>query len=217
LRESLGVLVGADRPLDVTDDVSLPSPPPLAGAERETAGREDLRLFRGRLEFANRVRRDSWTEYLPSLGLSIQPFWQSQPTPLLPGSGWQAQLALAWPLYDGGLRYGVIHERRSLEREAQLNLQNAERQASAEVRAADDELKRAHAALESVRVAARLAEEALALTNLGYQAGASTNIEVIDAERSARDAETQVAQAEDAWRQATLDLLLATGRFPGPR
>jgi outer membrane protein len=54
----------------------------------------------------------------------------------------------------------------------------------------------------------------LSLTNLAYRAGASTNIEVIDAERVARDADTSVAQAEDAWRQATLDLLLASGRFP---
>ena len=41
-----------------------------------------------------------------------------------------------------------------------------------------------------------------------------TNIEVIDAERQARDAESQVALAEDAARQARLDLLVATGAFP---
>lgn len=215
LRESLGVLVGVDRPLDATADGVLPVPP-AADAEREAqTQRPDLRLFRGRLGLARQIRRDSWTEYLPSLGAIVQPFWQSQPTVLLPGWGWQAQLGLSWSLYDGGLRYGTIHERQSLEREARLNLENAERQASAEVRTADDELQRSTAALESARRAAALAAEALTLTNLGYQAGASTNIEVIDAERRARDADTAVAQAEDAWRQSVLDLLLATGRFPG--
>ena len=38
--------------------------------------------------------------------------------------------------------------------------------------------------------------------------------EVIDAERQARDAETQAAIAEDTARQARLDLLAASGRFP---
>jgi hypothetical protein len=37
---------------------------------------------------------------------------------------------------------------------------------------------------------------------------------VIDAERSARDADTSVATAEDTLRRARLDLLAALGRFP---
>ncbi|MCU1280241.1 MAG: outer rane efflux protein, partial [bacterium] len=84
----------------------------------------------------------------------------------------------------------------------------------ADVRAAGEEVRRSVAALAAARDAAKLAGEGLALTNLAYRAGASTNIEVIDSERVARDADTAVAQAEDAWRQATLDLLLASGRFP---
>jgi outer membrane protein TolC len=39
-------------------------------------------------------------------------------------------------------------------------------------------------------------------------------LEVIDAERQARDAETLAAVAEDAARQARLDMLAASGRFP---
>jgi outer membrane protein TolC len=44
--------------------------------------------------------------------------------------------------------------------------------------------------------------------------GATTNIEVIDAQRSAQDAETAATQAEDAVRRARLELLVALGRFP---
>ncbi|MCL2449666.1 MAG: TolC family protein, partial [Polyangiaceae bacterium] len=62
--------------------------------------------------------------------------------------------------------------------------------------------------------AADLARTALELAEMAYRAGAATNIEVIDAERTARDAETAVAVAEDGARQARLDLLAATGRFP---
>jgi outer membrane protein len=43
--------------------------------------------------------------------------------------------------------------------------------------------------------------------------GATTNLEVIDAQRVARDAETAAAIAEDALRRARLDLLIALGRF----
>ena len=47
-----------------------------------------------------------------------------------------------------------------------------------------------------------------------FEVGATTNIEVIDAQRSARDAESTAAQAEDAVRRAKLELLVALGRFP---
>jgi len=52
------------------------------------------------------------------------------------------------------------------------------------------------------------------ITNVSFRAGAATNIEVIDAERSARDADTAVAIAEDQLRRARLELLNALGRFP---
>ncbi len=48
-----------------------------------------------------------------------------------------------------------------------------------------------------------------------FQAGATTSLDVTDAERTARDADTAAVVAEDAVRQSRLDLLAAVGRFPG--
>ncbi len=53
----------------------------------------------------------------------------------------------------------------------------------------------------------------LEITNISFRAGATTNIEVIDAQRRARDADTAVAVAEDQVRQARLDLLNALGQI----
>ena len=52
------------------------------------------------------------------------------------------------------------------------------------------------------------------IVNISFRPGAATNIEVIDAERRARDADTTVAVAEDTLRRARLELLIALGRFP---
>jgi outer membrane protein TolC len=54
----------------------------------------------------------------------------------------------------------------------------------------------------------------LRITDIAFREGATTNIEVIDAQRRARDAATITALAEDALRRARLELLVATGRFP---
>jgi outer membrane protein TolC len=217
LRETLGVLVGVDRPIDCTEDVELPVPPPVdEGIKAATEERSDVLLARRRLVAAQHVERDDWADFAPTLAGSFQPFFQYPPTLSLPEWGYQGVLALSWTIYDGGLRYGLEKERKSLRLEAATQLEGTVRQAKSDVRAADEEIRHAKAALQSAVEAARLAAEAVRLTNLGYRAGATTNIEVIDAERVARDADTSVAGAEDSWRQALLDMLIASGRFPPP-
>ena len=47
-----------------------------------------------------------------------------------------------------------------------------------------------------------------------HAAGATTNLDVVDAERRARDAATAVVGAEDAVRQAWLETLVARGVLP---
>jgi outer membrane protein TolC len=66
----------------------------------------------------------------------------------------------------------------------------------------------------SARAGADQAQQVVNIVNISFRAGAATNIEVIDAERRARDADTAVASAEDTHRRARLELLTALGRFP---
>lgn len=215
-QEALGVFLGSSDPVDTREAVSLPAlPGSVEGAADEASVRRaDLRLARTRLRAADRVARDSWTDYTPLLVGNFQPFFQNPPTLTTPETGWQATLVLVVPLYDGGQRYGQAAERDVLAAQAHTQLDAALRQARSEVRVAFEALRRADEALASARKGARLASEALELANLAYRAGATTNLEVTDAERRARDAETSVAIAEDAARQARLDLLAASGRFP---
>lgn len=212
-QETLGLLVGSNTPLDTT------AIPKLAEANTEATGkledrRPDVQAVRERLSLAERTARDSFTDYLPLLTGTFQPFYQNPPTLTLPTVGWQAQLVLSLPLFDGALRYGLARERRSLVRESRTNLDALLRQARSEVRAAFDAVRRADEVLGRNEAAARLAHESLDLATLSYRAGATTNLDVIDAERRARDADSQVAIAEDGARQARLDLLVASGRFP---
>src|SRR5262249_9553882 len=147
----------------------------------------------------------AYADYLPFLGLAATPFYQDPSLPTVPKTGWQAQLVLALPIYDGGLRYGREHERDALADEAHLDVEAAIRQARSDVRAAFEELRHADTALEQATQSAQFATKALRLATAAYQGGATTNLEVIDAERHARDADAQAAIAEDSARQARLD------------
>ena len=214
-REALGVLLGASAPVDSIDDVDLGPMPSLAGALGDAPSlRPDLQVLEKRVAAAKQVSDDTWAYYAPILNVIGQPFYQNPPEVLLPKTGWMATLVLSLPIYDGGQRSGLARERDALLAEARANLETGLRQAASDVRISFTALLRADRALGSARDAARLAHKAYDLAVLAYRAGASTNIEVLDAARQARDADTAAAQAEDLSRQARLDLLVAAGRFP---
>jgi len=216
-REALGIVGGENGPVDSADEPDLMYRDSLERALTDAMQRSDIREATLRRDAAHRVLRDSWTDYLPFMNLIFQPFLQNPATPTVPAKGWQAQVLLTAPLYDGGLRYGYRKERTALEREAQANLDNMVRQARSDVRIAWDSVREADRALFSAREAARLAKDALALANLSYREGTGTNLDLIDAERQARDTDTAAALAADTARQARLDLLEASGRFPKKR
>ena len=215
LQEALGVLLASDRPVDVSDDPSLSPPSSLSEALKDAPQkRSDLRALDTRIQTAHRAVGDAWTDYMPSVSLLVQPNTQLPATPTAPELGLQAQLVLSIPLYDGGLRAGQQKERSIIEDQARISLDTAVRQMSADVRASFESVRRNDASLKANRDAATAAHQTLDLTLAAYKAGAISNLEVIDAERRARDADSAVVIAEDNARQARLDLLAASGRFP---
>src|SRR6185503_910244 len=100
-----------------------------------------------------------------------------------PLTGWQAQLILSVPIYDGGLRYGLQRERKAAADEARAAVEGSLRQARADVRTAFEEMRRADESLAAAQKAAVLTHQALDLANLAYKSGAATNLEVTDAQR----------------------------------
>jgi outer membrane protein TolC len=213
-QEALGILVGSEGPLDTADDATLAAPPSLTEGLNEAARRTDVVALDAKLKAAGKTVRDDWSDYAPYLVGVAAPFYQNPPVPTIPLTGYQLELLLTVPLYDGGLRYGQHRERGALRDEAKVAYDAGLRQAKSDVRAAFETMRRADDALRSSRDAAKLAGEALELATTAYRAGAVTNIEVIDAERQARDAATQAEVAADQSRQARLTMLTATGRFP---
>lgn len=217
-QEALGIATGAPGPLDARGEPDLGGGPATAdeGVRAAEEGRTDVLLSRERLRAAGRVAADSWADWLPTLSLNALLYRQDPPTTTTPLHGWQVQLALSLPLFDGGLRIGLGRERGALEAEARTQLDATLLQARADVRAALSNLEHALAALEQNRRAAAQANAALGIVQHAFRAGATTSLDVTDAERTARDADSAAVIAEDAVRQSRLDLLAATGRFPAP-
>ncbi len=213
--EALAVLLVADGPVDAADEPALDVPP---GVDFSAAGllgsRTDLKLFSFESQAAQRILNDSRKDYYPTLSAALQPT-ETQPSSIFsPAFSARFVVQLNVSIFDGGQRSGQRGERQSALDVANANLKSGTNQASSEVRVAREAVASADRALTSTKAAADQAKQVLDIVNISFRAGASTNIEVIDAERTARDADTAVAVAEDTLRRAKLDLLIALGRFP---
>jgi outer membrane protein TolC len=213
-REALGVICGANGPLDSTGVPQVKFYPDLDQAEGGVAGRQDVKAAAGRARLAGAIWDDSWSDWLPVLAGTFQGYVMTNAVDPTPPSGWVAQLVLSFPLFEGGLRPAQSKERGALAREAEEALQGLLRQARSEVRVSFDAMRFSYAGYDAARRGAESAAKALELATMAYRAGATSNLDVIDAERRARDAATTAVIAEDAVRQANLDLLSAAGRFP---
>jgi outer membrane protein TolC len=218
LQEALGIATGSRVPVDAGAEPDLR----FGGGRLEDVlaqareRRTDAQAARERADAAHRVTRDSWADWLPTLGAQGGPTYLDPRAITTPRSGWQTsgQLVLTFPIFEGFLRVGQLRERQAIEAESRTALDATLLQVDADVRTAVSTLARAEASLAVSRRGAERARSALSLVQEAYRAGATTSLDVVDAERQARDADSAAVIAEDAVRQARLDLLSAAGRFP---
>ena len=231
-QEALGVLLVADGPVDAGEEPPFEIPPdvptldlrpttpsltlssPTDQAAATLLGRTDLKLFAAEQRAAERVLNDSSKDRYPFLEAVFQPSSTYPSQFFLPQNSWRLLMQLSVPLFDAGQRHGVKLERQAAVDTSRATLTRAVTSARAEVRAAREAVAGAERGLASTRAAADQAQQVVTIVNVSFRAGAATNIEVIDAERRARDADLSVAVAEDTLRRARLELLTAVGRFP---
>ena len=212
-QEALGVLVATDAPVDATAEPALEVPAAPAGDEW-VAGRTDVQVSLALQRAAQRIVDDSWKDWLPTATVGIEPSYTTPSGLFQPSRGVRGLFQVSVPIYDGGVRKAIALHRQTALDLAGIQLTDVQLRARAELRTAQAAVESTMRALEGARAAAANATEVLRITDVAFRAGATTNLEVIDAQRRSRDADTAAAQAEDRARQARLDLLVALGRFP---
>ncbi|MCP4602628.1 MAG: TolC family protein [Proteobacteria bacterium] len=214
-RDVIGVL---------TRTKGLPTPveaPPIevpVGSNNELADqairdRRDIKAKGLAVELKEKDLDASWMQFLPTLDAG----WQLQYQFTEPGdmgsndrSRWVAMFTLSVPIYNQH-RYGDLDHKRAALRQAILQKEDTQQNASMEVR----KVRRNYlTALSSVNIAERqekLAKEALTLTEASYNAGTGSSLDVTDARRRASEAEINLASKRLQAQIALLSLLSAIG------
>jgi outer membrane protein TolC len=212
-QEALGIATFSDAPVDASGEPDIEAAAPPSDNDAWLIRRPDVRLFTAQVQAADRVVRDTWKSWLPEGTAFFTPQYVTPAGFFAPARTWQAFFQLQVPIFDGSI--GATKRVRIADREtAKLRLDAVRLEARSEVRLAQDSVARNVQNVAASREAAANALEALRITEIAYKAGATTNIEVVQAQQTARNSELAASLAEDRLRQARLDLLVALGQFP---
>jgi outer membrane protein TolC len=110
-------------------------------------------------------------------------------------NGGMAGVEMTWDLFDGNLTRGKVMQASALRTKAGVKLDGAVRRVEQEVRAAYSSFIQAREVLESQKKVQERAEEALRLATSRYDAGSSTQLDVLNAQTALTAARTTQVEA----------------------
>ena len=211
-QETLGVLMAENGPVDAGAEPAFDVPATIS-EDAWQAARADVQLQAALIRAAERLVADTRKAWFPTGSVSFDPQYVTPAGLFQPSRTWRLVFSVSQPVFDGGL--GAARAIRSVALDQATFARTAvEIQARSDIRVAQSAVASHARSLASAQLAAERATEVLRITTSAFELGATTNIEVIDAQRSAQDAETVARLAEDAVRRARLELLVAIGQFP---
>jgi multidrug efflux system outer membrane protein len=218
VEHQLGQLSGRlDLALAAGDLFKLPlAPVPPAGLPSALLDRRpDIRQAEAVLVAANAQIGIARAALFPTISLTASGGVQSaQFADLVGGPGaviWSLGFALAQPIFDGGRRSARVDQARARREQAVAGYQKAVETGFREVADALVNVQQSGESESELDTRLRAARNALELSNARYQAGYSPYLEVLDAQRTANDAELAYVRNRQARLAFSVDLMKALG------
>ena len=196
-KEVLSGMLGLD-PKAALELEDMGTPPettaPLQGEERSEV--VQLKIQEDMLRSNDKIIK---SDLLPKFDLSAQYGYQAAKTDNLfkePYDPWRVTVAMRWPIFDGLRMSGRRSQNRAqLEQVQQLRL-NEERNLAVELQSAERELVKARAFLDAAAKAHDTGQEALRVSKESYEQGLITSLDLLQAERTAHQLQSQFRRAE---------------------
>jgi multidrug efflux system outer membrane protein len=198
------------------DLLALPVPPlPPAGLPSALIGRRpDIHQAEQALVSANAQIGVAKAAMLPTISLTGADGWESKAlSSLLQGTSsiWSLGFALSLPIFDWGRLDARADAAVARERQALAAYQKSIEAGFREVSDALANAQQTTAAESDYQVRVAASRRTLRLAKLRYEAGYSAYLEVLDAQRTANDAELAFVRNRQARLNASVDLMKALG------
>ncbi len=219
---ALGVLLGRSPRALINEPVSRVAQPaqpaaPVVPADLPSAlllRRPDIVAAEQRLIAANARIAAARAALFPRIGLSGYLGSESAALTNLfsgPAQIWSLGFALAQPIFQGGRLFGEIEAVEARERQALAQYQKTLQTAFRETHDALVAQTKAREVFDAENARATALGESLRLARIRYENGLTSQLEVLDSERSLLNAELNRADALRAQRAAIADVVKALG------
>lgn len=220
-RLDLAVLLFTDFNQDFTvvDDLQAPEPLPTF-PEVEAAGKKnnpDVRAALAAYEVADHEVTAAWGGLLPSL--SVDYFYGIDSNVFAIRSdgvrnlGYSGVASLQIPIFSWGADRSKLKQAKLRRDQAHVELTFAQKTLLSHLREFYSEAEASRSEMESLASSAELAADSLRLTNLRYQAGEATVLEVVDAQNTLTLARNAYDDGQARYRVAVANLQTLTGNF----
>ncbi|HEU5041505.1 MAG TPA: TolC family protein [Gemmatimonadales bacterium] len=215
-RLELGRRVGASGPVDAEPLDTAPAPTlPIALPEAIRAALDQgpqYRAARARERSADAAVRSQRSDYLPTL--SVGGLHQRYDTEIFPGAANVSSVtfSLSFPLWNNGAREIQVTRARVNRDVARTIREDLERAIRRDVTGAYDAYDASRAAVELARVGVNVARENYRMQEMRYRAGASTILDLLDAQVNVAQAEADLVEARYVTRRALAGLEAILGR-----
>jgi outer membrane protein TolC len=132
---------------------------------------------------------------------------------VLPNLGYFVTASLNVPIWNWGTTASKLRQARYRHRQAEADLSQSQREALGNLYSYYNEAAAARSEAQVLREAADRAAESLRLTNLRYQAGEATALEMVDAQNALATARNAFDDGQARYWVALATLQTLTGRF----
>jgi outer membrane protein TolC len=152
--------------------------------------------------------------FLPTVNASGGGEWVSSPIQSSFGAvskGWLTQTTGSWPIWDSGRVYGQVKEQRALLQETKITYDDDVRQVELEVQTAYSNLRQNKELIQSQEENVKLADEALRLAKARLDAGAGTQLDVLNAQVQLLTAQSTRLQALFGYNSSLAEFDRVTG------
>ena len=212
----LGRRIGASGPVDAVPLDTMPAAKlPLTLAEAVRLGLDQgpqYRAARANESSAEAALRSERGDYLPVF--AVGGLHQRYDTQLFPGAAniTSVTFSLSFPLWNNGEREIEVSRARVNRDVARTIREDLERAVRRDVSSAYDTYETATAAVELARVGVTVAQQNYRMQELRYRSGATTILDLLDAQVSLTEAEAGLVQARYQTRLALARLEAILGR-----
>jgi outer membrane protein TolC len=215
-REALGLTLGLPEAVGVQTTFQLQG---LVEQTRDECAplkalseRPDIVAARAQAAAARDSRRQASAGYLPTLGLTSNVLGYTTD----PGFGtvptWSISAVLSLPIWEGGLREGLVRERAALEAQSAETLLRTGREVEVEVARARRGVEVAETLVKTSAAALELAERTDNLTRRAFEVGRGSSLELVQSGAALRQAQLALALREFELVQSRLSAFLTEAR-----